>query len=641
MTKIGMQKLNIPPKQSASSPSQNLAQAPRATGGTFASRNTSIFGSAKSSGSFGSLTSTNYGIQADRENFATRGATASDNMQRWIAKWDNYQLPKYNFTPNYKFNNNQSNGMNSMMKWMMFGEGIAGIVDAARSNKSEGKGSVKSSAEPNKSVGKGSVKSSAEPDKSVGSKNDNNAVNSDQLYKQLNSTNSFNEIKNIENTLNTKLDSFKESYASSVSSYMDAITKALSNDVKNTLTSNGINLDTAVLKPNVLNISSSSDSGELQTGIELIGQDIKDVDGFINNIPNNLQILSTKLESVKAQLLKANENSNQTAISQLQKQQKDLEAAQAALKTVQEKAEKIKGELIKQQDALKDLKDTHDNIADKKYDLAVEQDKEFQKTAKEIEKKESDIKKQHAKIGEPPKEKEVQKYNAMVAEYNGLVDNINQLKESLSDAGETEFTNSKGKTYTLQFDKDVNPPKKELYQSTSAEQEQKADEQNKSENTVNSNATGNNTSTSLNSSYMRDNNGDYTPGTYAVANSSSTITVKKEALGTKYFDANGKEINENVAKILLRGAKPIVGNVSLSTVPSFQSSSVESGTQTYINGPDAKAQELGTTTEQLEKLGIVIKFDTKSGKYMCYNKNNNEIIPDAIAKNILRESVQS
>ena len=611
-----MQKLNIPPKQSASSPSQNLAQAPRATGGTFASRNTSIFGSAKSSGSFGSLTSTNYGIQADRENFATRGATASDNMQRWIAKWDNYKLPKYNFTPNYKFNNNQSNGMDSMMKWMMFGEGIAGIVDAARSNKSEGKGSVKSS---------------AEPDKSVGSKNDNNAVNSDQLYKQLNSANSFTEINKIEKDLNTELDSFKESYASSVESYMTEITNTLGNDVKSTLGFYGITLNTDVLKPNDLNISSKSNSSELQTGIERIGQDIKEVDGFINNIPNNLQILSTKLESVKAQLLKANENSNQTAISQLQKQQKDLEAAQAALKTVQEKAEKIKGELIKQQDALKDLKDTHDNIADKKYDLAVEQDKEFKKTEKEIEKKEKDIKKQHAKIGNPPKEKEVQKYNAMVAEYNGLVDNINQLKESLSDAGETEFTNSKGKTYTLQFNKNTDFQQKQRYQSAPAEQEQKADELNNTSSMLNGNATENNTSTGLNSSYMRDNNGDYTQGTYAVGD--STITVKKEALGTKYFDANGKEINENVAKILLRGAKPTVGNVSLSTVPSFQSSSVESGTQTYINGPDAKAKELGTTTEQLEKLGIEIRFDLKSGRYICIQNGMN--LPDNIVKNMV------
>lgn len=632
MAKIGMPQLNIPPKKSPdSTPSKNLAQAPRATGGTFSSRDTSIFGPRGKS--FGSLTSTNYGIQADRENFATRGATASYNLQRLIDKWDRYQLPKYDFTPNYKFNDSQD-GMDSMTKMMMYmqlanvaTQGIAGIAEAAKSGKSEKAATTSKNAD-----GKGGVQGDPE------------SSNNDSLMSSLDSATSFWSINNIKETLNTKLDGFNTSYTKCVGSYMSEITSVLVDDVKMTLITNGINLNTDVLTPQELNINKDSDSNTLQSGIATIGQDIAEVDKFIEDMPNNLQKLSTKLQSVEA-LLKTADDSTSPAKNELDSQKKQLESAQTALKTVLEQAGNIRKELLAQQEALTDLKKTHDNIADKEYNLAVEQDKEYQKTEKELTKKKSEIEKAKSKLGNNPDGKAIDKYNKLVADYNALVRQLGTLKVSLSSAGNTEFTNSKGQTYKLQFKPgdNTNFDGIDFYKSATSVTGGADNQANSAvSETPRSNhedvpdgapATTNQQHTAS-SNYMQDANGDYTPVTYKVGKS-TIITVKKEALGTKYFDANGKEIDANTAKILLKGATPTIGDVSLSgSVPSFQSSDVQSSTQAYISGPDAKAKELGTTTENLKQIGVEVKFNPLSNRYVCYQ--NGMLINDALVKNLIK-----
>lgn len=310
----------------------------------------------------------------------------------------------------------------------------------------------------------------------------------------LSSAGSFSDIKALEDKAEAQKANLDSSYKDlDISSDVQEMLSG--EDVKAGLEKAGVTLDTSALA------LSSLDANDLEASMKTVDSDINNVtnfqttelpkakagvseqSGIIGQQINATQISidtateqKTGLEAQRAQLAATGQDTSaidqqisqlETQINELTEKKEKLEADKANLDAATKalgEIEKKCGEAIKELQAKKteieDMKEFEDEVKDKKYDLAKSQDEQLKKTMDSIDRinKEIDsLKDKNPDKANKSDQKRLAKYNQLIEERNGLYTDLSNLTSALSSAGETEFTNSRNKTYKLQnLDKAMN-----------------------------------------------------------------------------------------------------------------------------------------------------------------------------------------
>lgn len=288
-----------------------------------------------------------------------------------------------------------------------------------------------------------------------------------EMTKSLSKADTFGQINQVETKANQKLADFQQNYSKSGADNIKGMNDVLQS-VKTGLDTAGVSIDTSKLALSNLKIN-PDDLSTLDEAAKTINQDMTKIDDFINKdikagidkcvsksgeLQQQIGTLESQLKT--AQQAEANgEAANPSSaqikqqIAELKKQKEEVDNAKKELEgTITKSANDLKLELKKQQDSLGDIKQVKSELADKKYEVAKDNDKEISSNKKKMDKLDSEIKKLETEAKNDSKKAE--KLKDKVAEYNGLVSGMNKLNQSLSDMqGEKSFTSSKGKTYTL------------------------------------------------------------------------------------------------------------------------------------------------------------------------------------------------
>lgn len=441
----GLHKLNIPKKTSVS-PKTDIANNLRAQS---PAKGTSW-------GIFAQRTSIGLGIHNNNRLFNSSSISATRHALN-----DN-RTEVYNNIGGFGHvhKNNQSSGMNplammSMMSMLNKMNNMQGIRQTRSSNSTDRSDILK---DIPTNDGKGDVKS---------------------LSNKLSNATSFQTIKGIETELGTKLNGFGTEYGKigKDSSGKNLIQQTLSaEDIQAGLTSAGVkNIDYSKLSLSTINLTDTSSIQDIEKAVGQIDTDKKAVEAFqdsqvktaIKSCKDRSEALSADIRGIDSQIqgLEAKKTGNTEADAGIEKQIKELKDTKAKLEAEKANVDKAKETLettVKQQvsditnaldtkkNELNDLKKTKSELMDKKYDLAKDQDEKIAKNKQKMDKLNNEITALRSQTTDPKKGKDnLNKLNAKINEYNGLVNDMKSLYTSLKEAGTTEFTNSKGKNYSV------------------------------------------------------------------------------------------------------------------------------------------------------------------------------------------------
>ena len=444
MSTPGLQKLNIPKKTNVS-PKAAIANNLRSQG----------VAQGTSWGIFAQRTMTGLGVQYNNRAFNSGSISATRHALN-----DNRTIVNNNIGYGHVHSNNGNNTMNKFMAGMMamnmLGQLGANIADTVKSTKPSDKGDILSN-------------SPATP-------SDNSNI--DNLSNKLSKATSFQTINNIETELGTKLTNFGTEYnkIGKDSSGNNLIEQTLSaEDIKAGLSSAGVKIDYSSLNLSDITLTDASTIQDIESAVGQIDTDKKAVEEFqdsqvktaIKSCKDKSEALNTEIRGIDSQIqgLEGKKTGNAEADAGIDQQIKELKEKKAALEAEKAKVDKAKDALettVKQQisditsaldtkkDELNDLKKTKSELADKKYDLAKEQDEKINKNKQKMDKLNTEINTLRKSTTDAKKGKDnLNKLNAKINEYNGLVNNMKSLYTSLQNAGATDFTNSKGKNYTV------------------------------------------------------------------------------------------------------------------------------------------------------------------------------------------------
>lgn len=444
MSTPGLQKLNIPKKTNVS-PKAAIANNLRSQG----------VAQGTSWGIFAQRTMTGLGVHYNNRNFNSSSISATRHALN-----DNRTIVNNNIGYGHVHSNNDNNTINKFVAGMMamniLGQLGANIADTVKSTKPSDKGDILSN-------------SPATP-------SDNSNI--DNLSNKLSKATSFQTINNIETELGTKLTNFGNEYGKigKDSSGNNLIEQTLSaEDIKAGLSSAGVKIDYNKLNLSEITLTNASSIQDIETAVGQIDTDKKAVEEFqdsqvktaIKSCKDKSEALNTEIRGIDSQIqgLEGKKTGNAEADAGIDQQIKELKEKKAALEAEKAKVDKAKDALettVKQQisditsaldtkkDELNDLKKTKSELADKKYDLAKEQDEKINKNKQKMDKLNTEINTLRKSTTDAKKGKDnLNKLNAKINEYNGLVNNMKSLYTSLQNAGATNFTNSKGKNYTV------------------------------------------------------------------------------------------------------------------------------------------------------------------------------------------------
>lgn len=175
---------------------------------------------------------------------------------------------------------------------------------------------------------------------------------------------------------------------------------------------------------------------------------------------NNAQIAKLEQEINKLKE-KINKLKNEE-IPKLEKERDQLSAAEKAIGEVETKCNDLISNLKEQKANIADMKKAEDNMKDKKYDLARTQKEQLDKAMTKIEKLNAEIKALEGKTDD----KSADKLSKLIGERAQVYSSMSASIQSLSAAGETKYTDSKGKTVDF---------KDTLEKATKLQSEQPAD----------------------------------------------------------------------------------------------------------------------------------------------------------------------
>lgn len=402
-------------------------------------------------GEFVSKGSNKLNYSAQREYFNSSGATTQTRS----------------YTPSYGMNMNQS----IMYPYGMQANSSTNFPNSMRVGMQIGKETfnfLNNIGVINLNKGDTNVSNSNALNNAVNSLGGNSTVSSSSsLSGQLSSVGSFSQLNSLEQTVSTKK-------ANMNSSYQEVGTEAQAN-VQDILAGEGVQdgLSLAGVSLNANDISVSSlDSNNLEQSIKTVEQDITNIGQYkTTTLPNAKSQVTSKsgqvsqaisakngqLESLKANN-KDGQNDAQIAkleqeIEQLKEQQEQLKNAESAIDQISQQCEDTISSLESKKAEIKDLKQFEDQVKDKKYNLAKSQDKELKEAMDKITKLDKQIKdledKDKNKYNSSDDRRE-NKTNTLISQRKDAYSNLSKLTQSLSAAGATEFTNSKGATYKLQ-----------------------------------------------------------------------------------------------------------------------------------------------------------------------------------------------
>lgn len=444
MATPGLQKLNIP-KRTSGSPKTAIANNLRAQS---PAKGTSW-------GIFAQRTMTGLGVHYNNRLYNSGSISATRHALNDNRTIVNNNIGNFGHVHSNYGNNTMNKFMAGMMAMNMLGQLGTNIAETVKSTKSSDKVDILRDIPTND--GKGDIKS---------------------LNNKLSNATSFQTIKGIETELGTKLNGFGTEYGKigKDSSGNNLIRQTLSaEDIQAGLTSAGVSIDYNKLSLSTINLTDSSSIQDIETAVGQIDTDKKAVEEFqdsqvktaVKSCKDKSEELSTKIRGIDSQIqgLEAQKTGNAEADAGIENQIKELKENKAKLEAEKAKVDKAKETLettVKQQvsdittaldakkNELNDLKKTKSELVDKKYDLAKEQDEKIDKNKQKMDKLNSEITALRSQTTDPKKGKDnLNKLNAKINEYNGLVNDMKSLYTSLKDAGSTQFTNSKGKNYTV------------------------------------------------------------------------------------------------------------------------------------------------------------------------------------------------
>ncbi len=395
MQKIGLAKLDIKTKSSGamkSSAAANLSNAQRSSG-------------------------ISYGIKAQRSNQSIfnpkmyySGSTSATRHALNAREIVNI----YN-GPVKKSNDNEMSAMEKIMMWSMVGASVAqagvGIAAAIKD--------MKGNKATTPTDGKGSIV-------------DNNIGKSLQDLKS-----SSNKIGSDVNKFSADYKNISDSNISSISSKLNALE---SNEVTLQYTSK---IDTNLLKSSDLGLNSDSSLDDIKNASDTIEKnDIANVDKFIETITNLSGEITTNIQSLEGQLLRAQqaESSGQPAnpsSAEIQDQINALNKLKAELKgEITNQANKVKENMQTQQNTLKGLQEKKAKNMDETYKKAQEGDKQVEVNNKKMKELKSKI----------DKEKKSDKKQSLIAQYNAYAQSNRELKKAFE--GLKDIKDSNGTSFT-------------------------------------------------------------------------------------------------------------------------------------------------------------------------------------------------
>jgi hypothetical protein len=279
---------------------------------------------------------------------------------------------------------------------------------------------------------------------------------------QLSSASSFNELNSLQQNVDTKMASLDKDYKSNEPK--SDVDKLLSDaDVSAGLQDAGVNLDTSALTLSSLN------SDNLEESIKTVDSDYAKIGNFkTNDLVQAKTSISTKAGQVKgtiaakegelSRLEASNTDGQNTAaitklkneIEELKKEQEKLEKAQTAIDNVSKRCDEALTKLEQQKSEIKDLKSYQDKVQDKKYNLAKTQKQALAKALDKVKKYDAEIKKasvdKNGSAYNKSDEKRENKLNKLISERNAATTQMSSLISSLSAAGDTKISSSKGQS---------------------------------------------------------------------------------------------------------------------------------------------------------------------------------------------------
>lgn len=300
------------------------------------------------------------------------------------------------------------------------------------------------------------------------------------LTGQLSSAGSFAELDTLEARANEQKANLDAGYQQLDIS--EGVNQMLSGEgVQDGLKLANVNLDTSALQ------LSSLDSSDLEASIKTIETDINEItdfqtsklptakasvteqSGIIGQQINATNISIEQLQAQKAEAVATGADTSaidqqiadlQSKLEELNDKKAKLDSANSALAQVETQCGEAITDLKAKQAEIQDLKQFEDSVKDKEYQMAKSQDEQLKKTMDSIDKltKQIDslVDKDPSKATKADQNR-LAKYNALIQERAGLYQTLGTLTQSLSSAGQTEFTDSNNKTYTLKnLDKAMN-----------------------------------------------------------------------------------------------------------------------------------------------------------------------------------------
>lgn len=350
-------------------------------------------------------------------------------------------------------NNNGNNTMNKFMAGMMAMNMMAQLtaktvqtINEAKAAKAENNGTVKKGTGTD-GAGEAAFKAQFESDKFV-------------MSKDLKAATSFQQINKVEQQANEKLNKFGEDYKSKVDGARDNIAKTEA-DINTTLEGTDVKLDIDLSKlsfaaPEI----DANDLSSFDKAAQSIDKNIETVNKFkSDDLAKANKSLITALETIGQEITslegsiskaKAAEQAGETpspSSSELETKLNEAKAKQEKVKTAQKQlnetmskqVDDLIGDLTAKKTELGDIKQVKADLADKKYQVAEQLQKDIKDTQRQLDNLES-------KIAKAKTEEDKQK---LIKEFDGLVDKLAGYKTDKDAAGDTTITNSKGKSIDL------------------------------------------------------------------------------------------------------------------------------------------------------------------------------------------------
>lgn len=439
-------KLNIPKTQSP----KELAS----TAVLHASRATTFSKPTSSSGNIFGSTGTRYGISAQRSKVGTGqhlNAKAFYNNNNTSALRDMNSRAFFSvdsYAPvfiEHNHNGNKMSGLEKALMWTTAGLGIAGMAMSTIN-------AFKTPDNPNNSIKKISLS-----DSEVTTNVD---ISKLALTKKLRSAISLTSVNHVEVSANEKLNNFQENYSADIQKSITGINDVLNTgNVKEGLKLAGVSLDTSRLKGSNLNIN-TSDLASIDTATKTIDNDIKTANNFINkDIHDAIGKLTTKSGELaksigeltasyqKAQVEEAAGKNPSPSSADIQKQineakaqKEQVDRAKAELETTVTNAVKeLVSELQKKITELTDIKQVKTELADKKYQVAADIQKNISKDKSAMDKLMNQI-----------NNSKTSNRADLLAQYRQLVVHMKDYRADINNAGNSIIKNAKGdKTINL------------------------------------------------------------------------------------------------------------------------------------------------------------------------------------------------